>query len=856
MTFAPGDRFDRYTIEALLGRGGMARVYRAYDAVLHRSVALKVVDPDMEDPAEGDPSERAAASILHEARAAAALNHPNVVSIHDVAEVDHTAFIAMELVEGQNLRTFIGDANVPMHERIRWIADVARALAAAHKRGLVHRDVKPENVMVTEEGVVKVLDFGIARRPKARAADFATPKGLLPLGGAVGQETLAGKGTLLGTPRYMAPEQMSNDPVDARADQFSWGVLAYELLSGKSPWTTSDYLLLLAEILSRDPPPLADIAKDVPARVAAVVTKTLSKAPSDRFESTDEIVKTLAPYAKPPASQPPRAPSPPPPAPAVAEPPPSKRRAAWIVTAMFAAALAAIALGVRLRAKKDAARSTPTPAAEARCASNAACASALGGAAICRADGKCVALESEDCKLLAEPDDAANDATIWLGTMFPMTGEDAPAFGMESVHALDLARRELASIAHGIPEDAANDAGHATRPIALVTCDDAVDPMRAAKHLVEELKVPAVIGFHGSQEVIDLATSVFIPTGTLAVATLNRSSLIATIPHPPGSARLVWRTTINSSQSAEPVSRVVSEILEPEIRATRGAVGKDEPIRVAFLHPKSTAGLSVADALFSKLTFNGKSAKDNGTSYRDFAHPEPTASVSDQDYVAVVSEILQFRPHVIVHMSFHGDVKNLLGPIEARWPARERFRPRFVSGGQIVGDEILRFVGESAERRARFIGVSATTNNLVNAKMTARYNESYSPKVTVAVGPASVYDAFWVVAYAAYAARGEPLTGSALARGIARLVPPGDAIDVGPTTIFEAMSALRAGKNIDLNGAASGLDFDLATGDSPADFAVLCVRAGTGGDGPQVVESGVVFDARTKKLVGMPLRCR
>jgi hypothetical protein len=151
--------------------------------------------------------------------------------------------------------------------------------------------------------------------------------------------------------------------------------------------------------------------------------------------------------------------------------------------------------------------------------------------------------------------------------------------------------------------------------------------------------------------------------------------------------------------------------------------------------------------------------------------------------------------------------------------------------------------------------VNPATNNVVNAKMTARYNASYSPKVSVASGPASVYDAFYVLAYAAYAAGDGPLTGSSLSRGIGRLVPPGTSIEVGPTAIFDAFNALRGGDNIDLLGAASGLDFDMATGDARADFAVLCVKAGADGTASEVVESGVSFEARTNKLVGLPLRC-
>ena len=870
MRFAPGERFDRYVIEAALGQGGMARVYRATDSILHRQVALKVVDL-REDERERSPSMPEVGEwMLHEARAAAALDHPNVVTIHDVGEIDGVAYIAMELIEGRSLRTLIGDATIPIEERIRWLVDVARALAAAHKRGLVHRDVKPENVMVREDGMVKVLDFGIARRPQLLDPNgFEVTRDPRLLGDAKSLLTLGGKGIILGTPRYMAPEQMAGEALDARADQFSWGVVAYELLSGRSTWKSDDDLLLVAEILSRDPEPLANLVTNVPRRVTAAIHKTLSKSPDDRFAQVDEIVRALEPYGtsarRPPSSLPPS--QPPPKAQSAGDALPESSgsrggalRIGRVAGVVLAVAAASVAVGLFVTHAR-APLLKPPPVASDRaalpsgaCASSSDCVRAHGGQPyVCHpSDGACVAIESDDCKVLAGEGDVANDDTIWLGAMFPLTGDDADSFGVESVHALDLARRELMSISHGLP---AAKSGGAPRPIALVACDDNVDPMRAAHHLVDDVRVPAVVGFQGSQEVIDLATSLFIPKGVLAVATQNRSSLIATIPHPSAGPRLVWRTTINSAGSAEPASDVVSEILEPELRALPGVLAPGEPLRVAFLHPRTTAGMSAADALFTHLTFNGKSALENGASYRAFPHGDPSNLDSIKDDAALVPQIVRFRPHVIIYMSFHGVTKHVLAKIESSWPAREKFLPRFVSNGYMLGDDFFEFLGKNVERRRRYVGVNPTTATAVNAKMTARYNDAFSPAVSVASGPAAVYDAFYVLAYAAYAAGDVPLTGTSLARGIARLVPPGLPVDVGPSMLFDGFNALGAGGNVDLNGAATGLDFDVTTGDSPADFAVLCVKPDANGAAAEASESGVVWRVRTKKLEGLPLRC-
>src|SRR6186713_948665 len=212
-----GDTFERYTIEALIGQGGMGCVYRAYDPRLDRRVALKVISQDSAPAA-------ANARLVREARAAAALDHPNAVAIFDVGEFGGAPYIVMELVEGRTLRRAPGDAALPVPTRVAQLADIARALAAAHKRGLVHRDIKPENVMVRDDGMVKVLDFGIARRTGGTVDPRSATEPAL--------QTLTVEGVKLGTPVYMAPEQIRGDELDGRTDQFAWGVLAYELLAG------------------------------------------------------------------------------------------------------------------------------------------------------------------------------------------------------------------------------------------------------------------------------------------------------------------------------------------------------------------------------------------------------------------------------------------------------------------------------------------------------------------------------------------------------------------------------------------------------------------------------------------------
>lgn len=266
-----GARVGRYSIESLLGAGGMGEVYCAYDNVLRRRIALKVLHHELQD---------AAARLLREARAAAALSHPGAVSIFDVGESDGLSFIAMELVPGAPLRTYIGDASVSLTRRLRWLADVAEVLAVAHEKGFVHRDIKPENVMVGSDDTVKILDFGIAKQTGSEAIPPPTEAP----GGPSSYRTAEGRVT--GTPRYMAPEQLRGEALDGRTDQYAWGAMAYELLAGVHPRASMD--------TSRSPEMLNHRVPEIPFEVAAAVSRALAPTPELRFPTMGEIASIFA----------------------------------------------------------------------------------------------------------------------------------------------------------------------------------------------------------------------------------------------------------------------------------------------------------------------------------------------------------------------------------------------------------------------------------------------------------------------------------------------------------------------------------------------------------------------------------
>jgi serine/threonine-protein kinase len=293
MDIHPGVAFGRYTIDAELGRGGMGRVMLATDAVLHRKVALKILLPGL------DEKEEIVARFFREARLAAQLTHPNTVHVYDLGEANGHPFIAMEYVDGQPLTAYLGDAFIPAERRMGWLVDVAKGLGAAHARGLLHRDMKPANVMVSRDGIAKVVDFGLAKREVLPKVGPAVAPSTVTLWGSsptppneadprvplVSFQTAAG--FAIGTPAYMAPEQLdTSETIDARADQFAWALTAYALMLGKN--LRKDDPLLFGPI-----PLLSDKVPGVSRRAAEIVLRALSNDREMRFPSMDALVAEL-----------------------------------------------------------------------------------------------------------------------------------------------------------------------------------------------------------------------------------------------------------------------------------------------------------------------------------------------------------------------------------------------------------------------------------------------------------------------------------------------------------------------------------------------------------------------------------
>jgi serine/threonine protein kinase/Tfp pilus assembly protein PilF len=276
MPLTTGDHLGPYEILAPLGAGGMGEVWRARDERLGRDVAIKVVPDEMAS------NETALRRLEREARSIAALSHPNILAIHDIGRAGETLYIVIELLDGSTLRQRIEASEIGLLRSVEWGLQIAQGLAAAHERGIVHRDLKPENIFVTRDGVVKILDFGLAvQRESILSSTAATvPGGTL-------------KGSVVGTLGYLSPEQARGDEADARSDIFSFGLVLYEMLSGRRAFQRANTADTLVAILREEPPRFADCGRAVPNEIDEIVRHCLEKNPEDRFRSARDLAFAL-----------------------------------------------------------------------------------------------------------------------------------------------------------------------------------------------------------------------------------------------------------------------------------------------------------------------------------------------------------------------------------------------------------------------------------------------------------------------------------------------------------------------------------------------------------------------------------
>ena len=278
VTLTIGSRLGPYEILSPLGAGGMGEVYKAKDTRLDRTVAIKVLPRELtSDPAAKQRLDR-------EARAVAALSHPHICPLFDIGHLDETDFLVMEYLEGETLRARLSRGKLPVDEALQYGAQIADAIAAAHRRGITHRDLKPDNIMLMKSGA-RLLDFGLAKALE--------PAGLLGESQVTTRESLTTAGTIVGTLQYMAPEQLEGKTIDARTDIFAFGAVLYEMLTGHTAFTASNQAALITAILASDPPSLQSFNVTTAPVVEWILWKCLAKDPDKRWQSARDLVDVL-----------------------------------------------------------------------------------------------------------------------------------------------------------------------------------------------------------------------------------------------------------------------------------------------------------------------------------------------------------------------------------------------------------------------------------------------------------------------------------------------------------------------------------------------------------------------------------
>lgn len=918
---------EKYRIERVLGVGGMATVY----LTTHRNgsrAALKILHPEL--AVHDVHRER----FVREAYVANSIEHDGAVRVvdDDVAE-DNCPFLVMELLEGENLderRRRIGRFDV--RELLVMAYALCDTLGAAHASGVVHRDIKPDNLFLTKSGALKILDFGIAR--------------VRHESGALGTRT----GIMMGTPAFMPPEQAlgRRAEIDARTDLWAAGATMFTLLSGVFVHEADSPEEMVVWSATQRARPLRDVLPEIPLPVADVVDKALAFKRDDRFASAHAMRDAIAqahldvfgesiettPMPSGPTSLPPssfrsaRNPSadvltlpadasgnvatvlaggsgPGNAAPTIVEqvgahrdaptvvevsgrlpvasellavtrvegtpqthrsgePLPSsrrRRRKRWAL-GLVAALAATVSVLVGVRGVVGGPVEPLKPATNCKqhaecaggercddaghcvvangCISNAACIAENGGKpSLCRQDThKCVPLESQWCRVLSEKTDLANDDTVWVGAMYP-EHDKTMSYGREAMLTIDLARRDFAALTGGLP---AVKPGGRPRPLGIVACDDTENYEQSAEHLINDVGVSAILGFGRSKEVLDLASRYFIPKNILALAS-NTASMLSSIPHEAEQPRMVFRVTTEAVMATRSKVAAIREIVEPELRGPGGVLGKTAPLKIAALRTENASGTSHSDAFVSALRQRPSPQGIASEEVRAFSFSESHSlelSTADEQRVR---DLLEFAPHVVVDV---GVQDSPYVPIERGWPTKSAYRARYVIGGAMEREVLVKFIASHKSANARLMASNPSSDLPATRPFRIRYNGAVLANARNDSVNAAPYDAFYIFAYAAMSLGQTPLTGTNLARAVKRLLPPGTPIDVGPSGILPAFKELSAGRNIDLGGAQTSLDFSLETGDPTVDFELNCVDVKT----LQRVFAGVYYRAKTGHLEG------
>ncbi|MBI2391732.1 MAG: ABC transporter substrate-binding protein [Deltaproteobacteria bacterium] len=483
-----------------------------------------------------------------------------------------------------------------------------------------------------------------------------------------------------------------------------------------------------------------------------------------------------------------------------------------------------------------------------RCTTNKACMAQRGGQpAICvGATGACAPLLSPDCKTIFQEDSTVleNDRAVVLGVLLPQTGENAASM-KPRVNAIELARRHIHTAAGGLPSG-----DGASRPLVILSCTDADDPVRAARHLAEVVHVPAIIGPAFSGVTTTVARDVTIPRGVLVI---SPSATSPTITHLDDKG-LVWRTAPSDVIQAAAMVQLVATRLEPEVR-TALALKETDKIKLALVHKGDAYGVGLAAALFRDLRFNGgaTAAANDPAYYKELGYVDPlktTPAEQAASYKKTVDDLVAFAPHVLITIGTAEAVNEVFAKAEASWPAAASYRPRHLVADGLQVPELIEKIGTNDGLRKRVLGTIAGVPGANYDSFANDYKVVFGTDTQPDSYAAGAYDATLLVAYAIAAAGNQPLTGALVDAGLKKSVPGPRAVPInaGHNDINAGFSAM--GKDgIDYNGASGPLDFDVTTGEAPADIQIWCVRS-SGGKATAFVSSGLIFAAKSKALEG------
>ena len=465
------------------------------------------------------------------------------------------------------------------------------------------------------------------------------------------------------------------------------------------------------------------------------------------------------------------------------------------------------------------------------CASGSDC---PGGAPhICRAQ-RCVQLTSSDCPEVV-PASAVRDDALFVGFMAPLRGEFA-SLGQPIEQGAELALEEIESYAKGLPLGTSG----ARRKLAMVVCHDLDDPLRAARHLIDDLEVPAIVGPAFSGVVLDVATEAAIPSGTLLLSASATSPALTDL----ADDGLVWRTAPSDAIQAVPLATLV-ERDEARVRLEQG-LDALEPIRVAVVAKGEAYGQGLFEALLAGLRFNGKTAAENGGNFLPITYADPAAG--PVDYAPHVSSIVDFAPHVLVLLGTSEIVSELIEPVEAAWAGGPGPYYLVPDGGH--DPRILTATEGNASLRTRVRGTVPGQKGEAFADFALRFRARFDAEPGSFAD--SSYDAAYLLAYAIVHAAAEEPTGAQIALGLGQL-SLGAKVLAGPGGLNAGIASLRAGTAIDFAGAAGSHDFDPSTGEAPADIDIWCVTETAGS--ARFQSSGEYYDAQLAALAGDNVNC-